>query len=1056
MTIDYDRIRKDNIRKYGEETCHLALLGRLYTDRTHFLYELLQNAEDAGATRIYFNLFDDRLEVSHNGHVFNERDVRGVCGVGVGSKSEDLTQIGKFGIGFKSVYAYTATPEIHSGGESFRIENYVRPYEESPKPVGKDWTTLFVFPFNAKDMPPETACTEIGSRLTNLNARTLLFLRSLNEIGYRLPNETKGTYLRGEIARKPGRQVSVIGEHNGKDEEETWLIFERPIAVPEKSATVRAEVAFRLEVEDSGGNKSERIVKISDSPLVVFFPTEKNTKLGFLIQGSYRTTPSRDNIPENDDWNKFIVKETAQLVRDILPEIKNLGLLSVSFLEALPINTTDFPEDSMCYPIAESIRNSLIKDELLPADDGSFVSAGNAKLARGANLRKLLNQTQLGQLFESTATVKWLTGEITQDRTPAIRLYLINELGVEEVTSDSFARKLSNSFLSAQQDEWFSYFYRYLLEQDALWREPYHMGNSGGILRSKPILRLSDGRQAVPFKPDGMTPSVFLPPAEETDFPVVSRSIAANEQALAFLKRLGLSEPDIFDDIVERVLSKYVKVDGKLIPDAEHKADLHEIVRQCSASPVGRWKVIAAAQKIPFLKATSLTGETAFKKPTEIYIDTVELRQFFLTSQHNNSINNVYFLHNEYANIGIDNNFWYELGIYSRPRILDTNDLPQIKERDPRQKEEYCENYDMHCLEQFLENIQENTNFEEQRHNAFVLWGFIKNYLHNCGIKFFKAKYHYFYYTKHYKYVNSMLLVRLKNSKWIPTKEGSLEKPEDITTDQLFDEFLEDANELIESLGISKGTAHENVGILDDVDKSEEEANNEYAARLGVSLEDIEFLKKHHEVIERLKNDPAAIQKFEATVADRNERPAFPRRSVSNPERRHERLGEQLTDAPRKKYEKRERSVRTTSNTIDPTTWLRNQYTNEIDQMVCQICKQEMPFRKRDGTYYFEKKEVLKYLPKEHEAQYLALCPLCAAKYEEFIKNDDKAMATLKEKIANTESDEISILLGDEQTSIRFVQTHLQDLQDILKDEELTAGKEPSPGLSVSVSTSKK
>ena len=60
--------------------------------------------------------------------------------------------------------------------------------------------------------------------------------------------------------------------------------------------------------------------------------------------------------------------------------------------------------------------------------------------------------------------------------------------------------------------------------------------------------------------------------------------------------------------------------------------------------------------------------------------------------------------------------------------------------------------------------------------------------------------------------------------------------------------------------------------------------------------------------------------------------------------------------------------------------------------MVCQICKEEMPFRKRDGAHYFEKKEVLsiKFLPKEHEAQYLALCPLCAAKYDEFVKTNDE------------------------------------------------------------------
>ena len=42
MASDYDTIRLENIRKYGKETRHLAFLGRLYSDRTHFVYELLR------------------------------------------------------------------------------------------------------------------------------------------------------------------------------------------------------------------------------------------------------------------------------------------------------------------------------------------------------------------------------------------------------------------------------------------------------------------------------------------------------------------------------------------------------------------------------------------------------------------------------------------------------------------------------------------------------------------------------------------------------------------------------------------------------------------------------------------------------------------------------------------------------------------------------------------------------------------------------------------------------------------------------------------------------
>jgi len=1010
MPTDYDRIREDNIREYGRGTRHLSFLGRLYTDRTHFVFELLQNAEDAGATRILFSLFDDRLEVTHDGRLFNERDVRGVCGVGEGTKTEDLTQIGKFGIGFKSVYAYTATPEVHSGGEDFRIENYVRPYAVTSKPAGNSWTTLFVFPFNTEKIAPETACKEIGARLRNLSARTLLFLRRINEIEYRLPNSTGGVYLREEIARGPARQVSVIGQNNGKDEEENWLIFERPVPVPGNSDTVRVEVSFRLEAEDKAGKNPERIVKVKDSPLVVYFPTEKATRFGFLIQGPYRTTPSRDNIPKDDDWNGTLVKETAELIGDILSEIKDLGLLSVSFLEALPIRTEDFTDDSMFYPIVESVRNTLIKEELLPTDDGSFVSAGNAKLASADWLRKLLQGDQISHSLNTTSSLKWITAEITETgKHSVLWKYLRNGLGIEEITPEKFARQSSEYFLSAQPDDWFVKLYGFLIETEQLWRAPRWNGDSAfGILRSKPILRLQDGKQWIPFKPDGTTPNAFLPPPEETAFPVVSRSIVTDEQARTFLKRLGLSEPDVFDDIVERVLAKYTKTDRESVPDTEHQADIQKIVRAMgSDSEAGKRKVIQAARQTSFLKATNPMGDIVFKKPTEIYLNTEELRRYFSCTQE------VWFLHDDYCSSGTEIDAWRDLGVFSLPRKLPTLEGLPDGEKKRSTREEKIENYDMDGLAKFLQAIQELTDVEEQKKSATVLWEFLRKYL-DQDARFFKAKYEWFYYSQQSKYFSSMILVRLKNSKWVPTKDGSLEKPGEITTDHLLDEFL-GATELIQSLGIVEGAG-----------QSEDERKREHATELGVSLEDIEFLKNHRDEVQQLK----------AALAARKDRPTFPTRPVANPERRQERLGEQLTDAPNKEYEKRERSVRTTNGTIDPTTWLRNQYTNDADQMVCQICKEEMPFRKRDGAHYFEKKEALskKYLPKEHEAQYLALCPLCAAKYDEFVKTDDEVMAELREEIVSAEDCEIPISLGDEKTSIRFVGTHYHDLQNILEE----------------------
>lgn len=169
-----------------------------------------------------------------------------------------------------------------------------------------------------------------------------------------------------------------------------------------------------------------------------------------------------------------------------------------------------------------------------------------------------------------------------------------------------------------------------------------------------------------------------------------------------------------------------------------------------------------------------------------------------------------------------------------------------------------------------------------------------------------------------------------------------------------------------------------------------------------------------------------------------NTKPPFPERKSPNPERREKKIAEQHANSPEKNYEKRERSVRTTSKSVDKDVWLRNQYTNAEEQMVCQICKKEMPFKKRDGYYYFESVEILNrhHFSKEHEAQYVALCPLCAAKFKEFIRNDKTAMLALKDSLIQTDGCKVPLQLGKEQTSIRFVATHIQYIKTILRNEK--------------------
>jgi len=1007
MPCNYDQIRADNIREYGEGTRHLSFLGRLYTDRTHFVFELLQNAEDAGASKMLFQLSENQLDVFHDGRLFDEKDVRGICGVGEGTKAEDLTQIGKFGIGFKSVYAYTPTPEVHSGDESFRIDNYVRPYSVQAKEIGDSWTTLFVFPFHKEEVKPEIACREISGRLRKLSARPLLFLRKIKEIEYKLPDGTGGVYLRDETSRRGAREVTVIGQNNGMDESETWLIFERPVEMPDPGKdcqrNVPVEIGFRL-MNSEKVNK-DVVVKVKESPLVVFFPTEKETRFGFLIQGPYKTTPARDNIPKDDDWNATLVKETAGLLADVLPLLKDMGFLTVSLLESLPIRVDDFPRDSMFKPIAEIVRETLMAEELLPADGETFVSAKNAKLARGADLRKLLNHDQLSTLFESGDSVKWLVESITQDRTPELRAYLLNELGVEEVTPDSFARKINQSFLISQTDEWLIQLYRYLSSQEALWRSPRWSGDAGGILRSKAILRLQNDSHVAPFRSDETKPNAYLPPQEETDFPTVKRSISENEQALNFFKRLGLSEPDVFDEIVERVLPKYMNAAMSSIPVHEHEADIRKILRaMASDSEAGKKKVIQAARKTPFLRATNKSSGIAFKKPGDIYLQRDELTYYFSGNP------DIWLLAETEGQPE-----WLELGVSSKPRFIKLQvDLPWEEKSRLRGNQGHTRDietidYDLDGLDNFLSRCSEDN--QQFKRYSLIIWDFLLKHLKESAYyQFYDGQYRWFYYQERSAHFDATWKKQLCHCSWIP-KDGSdiPYKPGEVSLNDLPEQF--DRNEkLADLLGMKK----------DFVSKLAEEA--------GIPVEDIDLLQRY----------PDEFSEWKAQIAARNESPVFPTKKLKDSERRRERIVEQLADVPEKEYEERERSVRTTRGAIDPSLWLREQYTNEDSQIVCQICKKTMPFKKRDGKYYFEAVEVLSkdHFPVEHEAQFLALCPLCAAMYKEFVKQDKDAMVGLKNALMNEDDCEVPLHLGELDTSLRFVETHYQDIKTILEEQE--------------------
>jgi hypothetical protein len=168
-----------------------GILAGLYDDPSHFIFELLQNAEDESANTISFYLFNDRLEIHHNGEDFDFKDVDAITGIGKSTKKDELNKIGKFGVGFKSVFAITENPEIYSGEYAFRVNNFVVPEKLNNSLKSR---TKIVLPFDHRIRGTKEVFNLVADRLKNIGEITLLFLENIQEINWFINNEESGKW----------------------------------------------------------------------------------------------------------------------------------------------------------------------------------------------------------------------------------------------------------------------------------------------------------------------------------------------------------------------------------------------------------------------------------------------------------------------------------------------------------------------------------------------------------------------------------------------------------------------------------------------------------------------------------------------------------------------------------------------------------------------------------------------------------------------------------------------------------------------------------------------
>ncbi len=785
MALDYEKIRQDHERSYGTRVPEYGkrFFEDMYADRTHFIFELLQNAEDAvrrrgcdwdGPRAVSFRLSAGQLRVGHFGDPFNERDVRSICSIDDSTKKESLTEIGRFGIGFKSVYSFTNRPEVHSGPENFAINHYVWPTGIEPLRDKSPDETVFVLPFRA-DVPSANA--EINDALRNIGIQTLLFLRQIDEITWESEDGGSGHYVRETESVDEGvLRTTVVSQVDGEDNigEQRWLVFHSRIAEGDTFPAARVEIAFLTNPEN------QRFQRLDDPTLFAYFPTERETHCGFLVNGPYRTTLNRENVPDHDEWNRRLVAGTASLLIDGLRWLRNKDRLDASVLRCLPLRSmtarSAYTSGNLLDPLYEETKRALSLEPLLPRLGDGYIAAQRARIGRTDALRSLFSRDQLSAIYGSEEELAWLNPGISQESD--LFEYVTNDLKVEEIRPESVVRRLSQAFLEAQSDDWIQSLYEFLGNQPVLARET----------KTIPVVRLRDGTH-VPAMLDGRS-KAYLPTSHKTDFPTVAQSVCRTADALRFLRLVGLNEPDAVDDVLWNLIPKYAAGSADVDSD-EYASDIRRMLRAFESSTgAQKRKLIDALSETAFVRRvdTASPPTRAWGQPCTAYLATEELTNLF------DGVPEIWFVDRTYDCLSGENvdQLLEACGCARRLRAVQFKNPSRFSDNERKEMrlatrgKDRCTGQEsvldrrISGLEPLLNSLPQLAP-DSRSQKAESLWRAVAKVCESA----FSGEYKWFYYNDQYCAFDAEFVKLLNETAWVPTPDGEFMKPSSVIFDDL-------------------------------------------------------------------------------------------------------------------------------------------------------------------------------------------------------------------------------------------------------------------------------
>jgi len=353
--------------------------------KTRALIELMQNADDAGASKFGIHAFNKGFIVGNNGKSFTQNDVEALCRSGSSNKHRGGETIGYRGIGFKSVVNIANVVNIISGDFKFSFERK-KTIQTLDNVID---VPLIRIPhiFSNEDIKLENEVTEIISKfnyntvfvfgnvieeisreeLTGLDRSSLLFLKNLNEVHIDYKDIHRNIFVKHNYDQN-NDVVELI---------EDELVDEWKIQHSEKNKVDL--VAYKIENNVIVPALSE------ESVIHSFTPTNEFSGAFIKINGDYTTDPSRKSV-DMDDLSKKSYDNAVKIIVKNIEDILNEDLSKQGFFTPfINIQTTDSSrfKNLLFNAIEEKLKSVIhsirIKPDWLNFEDYERVSKNGIK-----------------------------------------------------------------------------------------------------------------------------------------------------------------------------------------------------------------------------------------------------------------------------------------------------------------------------------------------------------------------------------------------------------------------------------------------------------------------------------------------------------------------------------------------------------------------------------------------------------------------------------------------------------------------------------------------------